>query len=120
MPHSYITDGAEIYRQSFATIRAEAALSRFTPEEEIVAVRMIDGVVVMIIAAGVGKRTAGIVMVGGRAAGVGDGDGIGKRKGKEEAEGEAEAEEGVEAQAGAVITGTLRGEITATSCRARV
>ena len=41
MPHSYITDGAEIYRQSFATIRAEAALARFTPEEEIVAVRMI-------------------------------------------------------------------------------
>jgi precorrin-8X/cobalt-precorrin-8 methylmutase len=41
MPHTYITDGAEIYRQSFATIRAEAALSRFTPEEEIVAVRMI-------------------------------------------------------------------------------
>ena len=41
MPHSYITDGAEIYRQSFATIRAEAALDRFTPEEEIVAVRMI-------------------------------------------------------------------------------
>ncbi|UOA33489.1 Precorrin-8X methylmutase [Sulfitobacter sp. DSM 110093] len=41
MPHSYITDGAEIYRQSFATIRAEAALAHFTPEEEIVAVRMI-------------------------------------------------------------------------------
>lgn len=41
MPHSYITDGAEIYRQSFATIRAEAALDRFTSEEEIVAVRMI-------------------------------------------------------------------------------
>ncbi|UWR26249.1 precorrin-8X methylmutase [Sulfitobacter sp. S223] len=41
MPHTYITDGAEIYRQSFATIRAEAALGRFTPEEEIVAVRMI-------------------------------------------------------------------------------
>lgn len=41
MPHSYITDGAEIYRQSFATIRAEAKLDRFTPEEEIVAVRMI-------------------------------------------------------------------------------
>ncbi|WP_370399844.1 precorrin-8X methylmutase [Sulfitobacter sp. JB4-11] len=41
MPHTYITDGAEIYRQSFATIRAEAALDRFTPEEEIVAVRMI-------------------------------------------------------------------------------
>ncbi|MGB5865215.1 MAG: precorrin-8X methylmutase [Sulfitobacter sp.] len=41
MPHTYITDGAEIYRQSFATIRAEAALARFTVEEEIVAVRMI-------------------------------------------------------------------------------
>ncbi len=41
MPHSYITDGAEIYRRSFATIRVEAALARFTPEEEIVAVRMI-------------------------------------------------------------------------------
>lgn len=41
MPHTYITDGAEIYRQSFATIRSEAELERFTPEEEIVAVRMI-------------------------------------------------------------------------------
>lgn len=41
MPHSYITDGAEIYRQSFAAIRAEALLDVFTPEEEIVAVRMI-------------------------------------------------------------------------------
>lgn len=41
MPHSYITDGAEIYRQSFATIRAEADLARFTPEEEVVVVRMI-------------------------------------------------------------------------------
>jgi precorrin-8X/cobalt-precorrin-8 methylmutase len=41
MPHTYITDGAEIYRQSFATIRSEADLDRFTPEEEIVAVRMI-------------------------------------------------------------------------------
>ena len=41
MPHSYITDGAEIYRQSFAMIRAEADLARFSPEEEIVAVRMI-------------------------------------------------------------------------------
>lgn len=41
MPHEYITDGAEIYRQSFATIRLEADLARFTPEEEVVAVRMI-------------------------------------------------------------------------------
>ncbi|MBE0453094.1 MAG: precorrin-8X methylmutase [Roseovarius sp.] len=41
MPHVYETDGAAIYRQSFATIRAEAALGRFSPEEEPVAVRMI-------------------------------------------------------------------------------
>lgn len=41
MPHQYETDGAAIYLQSFAMIRAEADLSRFTPEEEIVAVRMI-------------------------------------------------------------------------------
>ena len=41
MPHSYETDGAAIYRASFATIRAEANLSAFTPEEELVAVRMI-------------------------------------------------------------------------------
>lgn len=41
MPHVYETDGAVIYLQSFATIRAEADLARFTPEEEIVTVRMI-------------------------------------------------------------------------------
>lgn len=41
MPHVYETDGAAIYRQSFATIRAEADLSRFTPDEEQVVVRMI-------------------------------------------------------------------------------
>ena len=41
MPHVYETDGAAIYVQSFATIRAEADLARFTPEEEVVAVRMI-------------------------------------------------------------------------------
>ena len=41
MPHIYETDGAAIYLQSFAMIRAEADLARFTPEEEIVAVRMI-------------------------------------------------------------------------------
>lgn len=38
---SYIRDGAAIYRQSFATIRAEADLARFSAEEEVVAVRMI-------------------------------------------------------------------------------
>lgn len=41
MPHAYETDGAEIYRQSFRIIRAEAELGRFSPEEERVAVRMI-------------------------------------------------------------------------------
>ncbi len=37
----YIRDGAEIYRRSFAIIRAEADLARFTPPEERVAVRII-------------------------------------------------------------------------------
>ena len=41
MQHIYETNGAAIYLQSFAMIRAEADLARFTPEEEIVAVRMI-------------------------------------------------------------------------------
>lgn len=41
MPYRYETDGAAIYRQSFAMIRAEADLARFPPEEERVAVRMI-------------------------------------------------------------------------------
>ncbi len=39
--YSYLRDGAEIYRRSFATIRTEADLTRFTPGEERVAVRMI-------------------------------------------------------------------------------
>jgi precorrin-8X/cobalt-precorrin-8 methylmutase len=38
---SYIQDGAEIYRRSFAIIRDEADLSRFSAEEERVAVRII-------------------------------------------------------------------------------
>ncbi len=37
----YIRDGAAIYARSFATIRAEARLSRFSPAEERVAVRII-------------------------------------------------------------------------------
>ena len=41
MPHLYETDGAAIYRHSFATIRAEADLARFSPAEESVVVRMI-------------------------------------------------------------------------------
>ena len=38
---NYLREGAEIYRRSFAMIRAEADLARFTPDEERVAVRMI-------------------------------------------------------------------------------
>lgn len=39
--YEYIRDGAAIYRQSFATIRAEADLSAFTPEQAKVVVRII-------------------------------------------------------------------------------
>ena len=41
MTYTYETDGAAIYRQSFATIRAEADLKRFSAEEEGIVVRMI-------------------------------------------------------------------------------
>ncbi len=40
-PRDYVRDGAEIYRRSFAIIRAEADLARFDPVEERVAVRII-------------------------------------------------------------------------------
>jgi precorrin-8X/cobalt-precorrin-8 methylmutase len=39
--HEYIRDGAEIYRKSFAIIRREADLARFSGPEEHVAVRVI-------------------------------------------------------------------------------
>ena len=41
--YDYIREGAAIYERSFAIIRAEADLSRFTPEESRIAVRMIHG-----------------------------------------------------------------------------
>ncbi len=41
MPYTYETDGAAIYKESFATIRSEADLARFDSDEEQVAVRMI-------------------------------------------------------------------------------
>ena len=41
--YDYIHDGAGIYARSFAIIRAETDLSRFTPEEARIAVRMIHG-----------------------------------------------------------------------------
>jgi len=40
-PRAYIRDGAEIYRRSFAIIRAESDLARFSAAEEKVAVRII-------------------------------------------------------------------------------
>jgi precorrin-8X/cobalt-precorrin-8 methylmutase len=40
-PFDYVRDGAAIYERSFAIIREEADLVRFTPEEADVAVRMI-------------------------------------------------------------------------------
>jgi len=39
--YDYLQDGAEIYRRSFATIKSEADLSSFAPEEAHVAIRVI-------------------------------------------------------------------------------
>jgi precorrin-8X/cobalt-precorrin-8 methylmutase len=44
MRHQFESDGATIYRQSFAIIRTEAALSRFSAIEEMAVVRMIHAV----------------------------------------------------------------------------
>ncbi|WP_341909947.1 precorrin-8X methylmutase [Polaromonas sp. YR568] len=41
MRHTYETDGDAIYRQSFAIIRAEADLTRFSAVEELTVVRMV-------------------------------------------------------------------------------
>ncbi|WP_158811042.1 precorrin-8X methylmutase [Beijerinckia sp. L45] len=64
MTFDYIRDGAEIYRRSFAIIRSEAALSRFTPDEERVAVRIIHACGMVEIADHIhfstGAATAGI------------------------------------------------------------
>lgn len=61
----YIRDGAEIYRRSFAIIRAEADLARFTKEEERVAVRIIHACGLVEAAADIafspGAALAGIV-----------------------------------------------------------
>jgi precorrin-8X/cobalt-precorrin-8 methylmutase len=60
----YIRDGAEIYRRSFAIIRREADLGRFTEEEERVAVRIIHACGMVEIAADIafapGAVSAGI------------------------------------------------------------
>jgi precorrin-8X/cobalt-precorrin-8 methylmutase len=55
---SYLRDGAAIYARSFAIIRAEADLSRFSAEEADVAVRMIHG-------CGLVEAAASIVFGGG-------------------------------------------------------
>ena len=41
MPYQYETNGAAIYAQSFAMIRSESDLERFSADEEPIAVRMI-------------------------------------------------------------------------------
>lgn len=50
----YVTDGAEIYRRSFATIRAEADLSRFPDDVAGVVVRMIHACGMVDLAADIG------------------------------------------------------------------
>jgi precorrin-8X/cobalt-precorrin-8 methylmutase len=62
MPHLYETDGAAIYRQSFATIRAEAELTRFTVDEEPVVVRMIHAAGMVGLEAGI-RFTSGMARV---------------------------------------------------------
>jgi precorrin-8X/cobalt-precorrin-8 methylmutase len=66
MSQDYIKDGAEIYRRSFAIIRAEADLARFTPEEERVAVRIIHASGMVEVAADI-AFSAGAVLAGIRA-----------------------------------------------------
>ena len=61
--HDYIRDGAEIYRRSFAIIRAEAELSRFTAEEERVAVRIIHASGMVEVASDI-AFSAGAVLAG--------------------------------------------------------
>ena len=62
-PRDYIRDGAEIYRRSFAIIRREADLTRFTPEEEKVAVRIIHASGIVSVAADI-AFASGAVHVG--------------------------------------------------------
>lgn len=62
MPHVFETDGAAIYQQSFATIRAEADLKRFSAEEEIVVVRMIHAAGMIGLAAHV-RFTPGMALI---------------------------------------------------------
>ena len=62
-PREYVRDGAEIYRRSFATIRAEADLSAFPPDVAQVAVRMIHASGQVDLATDIGF-TPGVVAAG--------------------------------------------------------
>jgi len=62
MPHLYETDGAAIYRRSFATIRAEADLRRFTADEESVVVRRIHAAGMVGLEAGI-RFTSGMASI---------------------------------------------------------
>ena len=66
MPYTYQTDGDAIYRQSFATIRAEADLVRLAAHEEGVAVRMIHAAGLVELAAHI-RFSAGFVAAARRA-----------------------------------------------------
>jgi precorrin-8X/cobalt-precorrin-8 methylmutase len=59
----YVHEGAEIYRRSFATIRAEADLSRFEPDMAQVVVRMIHACGMVDLATDV-ACSAGAVLAG--------------------------------------------------------
>ena len=58
MTYDYIRDGAAIYAQSFATIRAEADLARFSPAESRIAVRVIHACGMVEVAADIGFHPA--------------------------------------------------------------
>lgn len=64
--YDYIRDGAEIYRRSFAMIRSESDLARFTPDEETVAVRIIHACGIVEAAADI-AFAPGAVLAGRRA-----------------------------------------------------
>ncbi|WP_242145977.1 precorrin-8X methylmutase [Sphingomonas sp. BAUL-RG-20F-R05-02] len=66
MPYTYQTDGAAIYRQSFAMIRAEANLACFAEDEEAVAVRMIHAAGIVDLAAHI-RFSAGFAAAARRA-----------------------------------------------------
>ncbi|MCA1455825.1 precorrin-8X methylmutase [Bradyrhizobium sp. BRP22] len=63
MPHVYETNPAAIYRQSFAAIRAEANLERFSADENGVVVRMIHAAGMVGLEAHI-RFTPGMVRIG--------------------------------------------------------